>query len=143
MQKRCSVAKGLSICANLMKLLSVHVHLGVCCINVHKLPSLDMADCVVQVMTLFQRGNVIVQSYPYMPDMLAVANAIASDDHGTAAETLLQQGGVSDAVQQAPVAPDAETNKASWLIAPKQEEDFLQTMNIPLMASMMPEPQRM
>lgn len=97
----------------------------------------------MQVMTLFQRGNVIVQSYPYMPDMLAVANAIASDDHAAAAETLLQQGGVPDAVQQAPVASDAETNKASWLITPKQEEDFLQTVNIPLMASMMPEPQHM
>ena len=86
-------------------------------------------------MTLFQRGNVIVQSYPYMPDMLAVANAIAADDHAAAAEILLQQGGVADALDLAPVAP----NKSSWLITPKQEEEFLQTMNIPLMASMMPE----
>ena len=87
-------------------------------------------------MTLFQRGNVIVQSYPYMPDMLAVANAIAADDHAAAAETLLQ-GGAADA--QPLVAHDAEANKGSWLITPKQEEEFLQTMNIPLMASMMPE----
>lgn len=86
-------------------------------------------------MTLFQRGNVIVQSYPYMPDMLAVANAIAADDHAAAAEVLLQQGGVPDALDLAPVEP----NKSSWLITPKQEEEFLQTMNIPLMASMMPE----
>lgn len=91
-------------------------------------------------MTLFQRGNVIVQSYPYMPDMLAVANAIAADDHVVAAEALLQQGAVPDGL--APVAPDAEVNKASWLITPKQEEEFLQTMNIPLMASMMSEPQQ-
>ena len=87
-------------------------------------------------MTLFQRGNVIVQSYPYMPDMLAVANAIAADDNAPSAETLLQQDGVTDAL--VPAAQDAEVNKAPWLIPPKQEEDFLQSMNIPLMASMMP-----
>jgi hypothetical protein len=49
-------------------------------------------------MTLFQRGNVIVQSYPYFPDMLAVANAIAADDHAAAAETLLQQRAFSSEV---------------------------------------------
>ena len=97
----------------------------------------------MQVMTLFQRGNVIVQSYPYMPDMLAVANAIAADNHAAEAETLLQQGGIPDPLDLAPVALDAETNKSSWLITPKQEEEFFQTMNIPLMASMMPEPQHM
>lgn len=97
----------------------------------------------MQVMTLFQRGNVIVQSYPYMPDMLAVANAIAADDHAAEAEILLQQGGAPDGLDLTPGAIDAETNKSSWLITPKQEEDFLQTINMPLMASMMPEPQRM
>lgn len=96
---------------------------------------------MVQVMTLFQRGNVIVQSYPYMPDMLAVANAIAADDHAAAAETLLQQGGAADA--QAAVAQDAEANKGTWLITPKQEEEFLQNMNIPLMASMISEGPRL
>lgn len=92
-----------------------------------------------RVMTLFQRGNVIVQSYPYMPDMLAVANAIAADDQAPSAETLLQQAGVPDSV--VPAAQDAEVNKAPWLIPPKQEDNFLQTMNIPLMASMMPHTQ--
>lgn len=96
----------------------------------------------LQVLTLFQRGNVIVQSYPYFPDMLAVANAIASDDHATAAETLLQQGpapleGLNAAVE------GAEASKASWLITPKQEEELLCTMNIPLMASMISEGPRL
>ena len=93
-------------------------------------------------MTLFQRGNVIVQSYPYFPDMLAVANAIAADDHAAAAETLLQQGvappeGLDAAVE------GAEASKASWLITPKQEEELLCTMNIPLMASMISEGPRL
>ncbi len=87
-------------------------------------------------MTLFQRGNVIVQSYPYFPDMLAVANAIAADNHAAAAETLLQPGSNSEGLGVA--VENAEAMKASWLIAPKQEEDLL-SMNIPLMASMISE----
>lgn len=92
-----------------------------------------------QVMTLFQRGNVIVQSYPYMPDMLAVANAIAADDHAATAESLLQQEGVPDVL--VPAGQDAEVNKAPWLVPPKQEDNFLQNINMPLMASMLPETQ--
>lgn len=87
----------------------------------------------MQVMTLFQRGNVIVQSYPYFPDMLAVANAIAADDHAAAAETLLQQGPAFDSLGAA--ADTADASKSAWLAAPKQEEQ-LQNVNIPLMASM-------
>ena len=99
-----------------------------------------LKTCFVQVMTLFQRGNVIVQSYPYFPDMLAVANAIAADDHAAAAETLLQQpafeslGGPTDA---------GEANNAPWLGGPKQEEDLLGPMSIPLMASMISEGPRL
>ena len=79
-------------------------------------------------------------SYPYFPDMLAVANAIAADDHAAAAETLLQQapfeslGGSTDS---------AEANNAPWLLAPKQEEDLMGPMNIPLMASMISEGPRL
>ena len=95
----------------------------------------------MQVMTLFQRGNVIVQSYPYFPDMLAVANAIAADDHAAAAETLLQQGPCFDTLGAA--VDNAEANKGSWLVTPKQEEDLLGAMNIPLMASMISEGPRL
>lgn len=95
-----------------------------------------------RVMTLFQRGNVIVQSYPYFPDMLAVANAIAADDHAAAAETLLQQTSFPSEVAGA-AAENAEASKASWLISPKQEEELLCTMNIPLMASMISEGPRL
>ena len=84
----------------------------------------------LQVLTLFQRANVIVQSYPYFPDLVAIANAIAADDHATAAEALLQQ----PAADAAPVATD--TGNPDWLLAPKQEDDLLCTMNFPLMASM-------
>ena len=63
---------------------------------------------------------------------MAIANAIAADDHATAAEALLQQ----------PTPPtdlltvENETGNPDWLIAPKQEDDLLGTMNFPLMASM-------
>lgn len=94
-----------------------------------------------RVMTLFQRGNVIVQSYPYFPDMLAVANAIAADDHAAAAETLLAQQAPS--VEGLDAAVESEASKASWFITPKQEEELLCTMNIPLMASMISEGPRL
>lgn len=71
-----------------------------------------------------------MQSYPYFPDLVAIANAIAADDHATAAEALLQQ----PAADAPPVAND--TGSCKWLIAPKQEDDLLCTMNFPLMASM-------
>ena len=82
-------------------------------------------------MTLFQRGNVIVQSYPYFPDLVAVGNAIAADDHATAAEALLQQPLVPDLLS-VNMSDNDNSSNPNWLVAPKQEDDLLCAMNLPL-----------
>lgn len=86
---------------------------------------------LLQVLTLFQRGNVIVQSYPYFPDLVAVGNAIAADDHATAAEALLQQPLQPDPLNIGINDSDSSGNP-SWLAPPKREDDLLCTMNVPL-----------
>lgn len=87
--------------------------------------------CLWQVLTLFQRGNVIVQSYPYFPDLVAVGNAIAADDHATAAEALLQQHLMLDPLNININDSDSTINP-NWLTAPKQDDDLLCTVNLPL-----------
>ena len=83
------------------------------------------------MLTLFQRGNVIVQSYPYFPDLVAVGNAIAADDHATAAEALLGQPAMADPLSININDSDNSSNP-NWLVAPKQEDEFLCAMNLPL-----------
>lgn len=87
---------------------------------------------MLQVLTLFQRANVIVQSYPWFPDLVAVGNAIAADDHATAAEALLQRNPMTDPLS-INLNDSDNGNNPSWLVAPKQEDDLLCTMSIPLL----------
>jgi ubiquinone biosynthesis protein UbiJ len=90
----------------------------------HDVACTFMYNAWQEIMTLFQRANVIVQAYPFFPDMLAVANAVAMLEGAPPAEHMLQQA-VTSASNAAEAVPQLEMTSSLDMFTSAQLWGFM------------------